>query len=112
MIRRVRGGLIFSTLPEVRSSTFFILIFPFSLALTIESQTLGHRFSVRYLADDECFVIHLFNLGTYPYGSTAFTVIVLRYINIAACLEIGIELEFFLMQVFYGCVAKFIEVMR
>lgn len=27
-------------------------------------------------------------------------------------LEIGIELEFFLMQVFYGCVAKFIEVMR
>ena len=95
------------------SKVFYFLYLDFPLFACFDDRIAdtGYRFSVRYLSDNECFVIHLFYFGSYPYGSATFAVIVFRYIDIAACLKIGIESEFFLMQVFYGCIAKFVEVM-
>ena len=71
----------------------------------------GYRLTVRNFFDGKCLVVNLLDFSTYTYCTSALTVVVFRNVDAAAGLKIRIELEFFLMQIADGCIAKFIEVM-
>ena len=69
--------------------------------------------SERNLGDDKrLVVVRLLNTSTNLDGTASFTIVVLRYIDHAACREIGEKLKLFIAQVRQRSIAKLIEVMR
>ena len=55
-------------------------------------------------------VVYLFYFGAHAYRTATFTVVVFGYIDTASRLEVGVQLEFFVVQIADGSVAQFIEV--
>lgn len=99
-----------STLPDVRSSTLRILIFLFAGLYDGVAYT-GHRFPVRNFLNGKCLVVYLFYFGAHAYRTATFTVVVFGYIDTASRLEVGVQLEFFVVQIADGSIAQLIEVM-
>ena len=69
--------------------------------------------SVRNFGDGECLsVLQLRNFRPYAHTTCAVTVLIARYINAAACLEVGIQFERLVVEVGNCSVAYLIEVVR
>ena len=65
----------------------------------------------RYLADDECLLVYLLNLGAHLHGTSPLAVVVLADVDASAGGEVGIELEGLVVEISDGCVADLAEVM-
>ncbi len=83
------SSIMISTSAAVLSVTFFILIFPWSFAFTMTVHQLRSGNTIRNISNNQCFFIQLFNCGTYPYLSPAFSFIIIGNIHHSASLKIG-----------------------
>ncbi len=87
------------------------LDFPFFAGLYDGVAYTGHRFPVRNFLNGKCLVVYLFYFGAHAYRTATFTVVVFGYIDTASRLEVGVQLEFFVVQIADGSIAQLIEVM-
>ena len=69
------------------------------------------RFGEGHLADDECLVVELVDLGTDAHHAAALPVVVFAHVDGAAGGEVGVEMEFLAFEVVDGGVAELVEVM-
>ena len=70
----------------------------------------GGGLAVGYLAYHKCLVVQFFNLGPHFQCSPSLSVVVFAHINTSSCGEVGIECEWFAMQIADGGIADIVEV--
>ena len=70
----------------------------------------GHGLAVGDFADGERLVVYLLDFRADAHRAAAFAVVVLRHVDAAARLEVGVEAEVFAVEVADGGVAQLVEV--
>src|SRR5690606_56948 len=72
----------------------------------------SRSYAKRYVADDERFLIQLFNMRADAHFTAAFSLIIIGHIDHARCLKIGKELKLFPAQVFDRGINDLAKIMR
>ena len=114
LIRRGAGSQVHKYLHIGRGNVFYLSCFDFSLFHSlgdgVDQASCG--LAERYLGDNEGLVVEFIDFGTHLEHTTTLTIIVFTYIDGSACREVGIDGERLTLEVVYGSITKFVEVMR
>ena len=99
-----------------RSSSVVVDLAYLNLALLLgaddRSDQCRCRFAKWQLSDGKCLIVNLFDFGSDFYSTATLTVVVACDIDETTCLEVGIQLEWLIVQICYRCVEELVEVVR
>ena len=111
LVRRRAGRQVHQYLDVARCQVFHFAYLDFALLAGLHDGVAhaGHGLAVGYLADGQRLVVHLLDARADAHRTAAFTVVVLRHVDAAPRLEVGIERERFAPQTGY---AQLVEVVR